>query len=314
MAYRMMYHRKIGDSIVELGFGRPKDAELAEFERGWQASTVSQPRGSPGLAGGSRFQHQHGGRFGEAAGSYHVTSGHGGGAGRFSGGGGAPGPTPGGYPPALGTSYSPGPVHPATSPIMHVSHGYPAPGALHGYPPQHGGRFVAGSPVMSPTQGWGAYPVPVPGATGDAPRSSPAAYAHPPAHQGSGHWQPHPRGPGIAYPGGSPPPPGVTGSPGMPGPFPSTSPIPPPGHGSVATPPLPSAAGFDSRRGPQAPSARSTPPRAFVYPPQGPPPTGTTHHGPPAAVASPVSVRLRVAMVPLSLQSVHCNINILAAP
>lgn len=48
MAYRMMNHRKIGDSTIELGFGRPRDSpELSGQYSGWQAPDSAYSDGKP---------------------------------------------------------------------------------------------------------------------------------------------------------------------------------------------------------------------------------------------------------------------------
>jgi hypothetical protein len=46
MAYRMMNHRKIGDGVVELGFGRPRESEAFDFDGMFRAE--DEPRRPPG--------------------------------------------------------------------------------------------------------------------------------------------------------------------------------------------------------------------------------------------------------------------------
>ncbi len=44
MAYRMMQRRKVGDNVVELGFGRPREAESLNFEQIWEAEEAARDR------------------------------------------------------------------------------------------------------------------------------------------------------------------------------------------------------------------------------------------------------------------------------
>lgn len=199
MAYRMMHRRKVGDNVIELGFGRPKECDPMEFEGSWKGgdappsgvsagqapSPQPRPQASPVSAAPTRFG------YGVAS----ASAPHGGREGR----GEPSGPGPAGV-------YRPPPTPVAAYEPLASSAG-PEPRTSLRFHPHNmggeGGKGLAspGGPGPATGQGFPLYAGPPP------PHIRPPYPIHGP--QGYPHWasggRPYPRMP-VPY-GYSPPPP-----------------------------------------------------------------------------------------------------------